>query len=241
MPARRFFIEGVQQAGAHVVIDASDAHKIAHVLRLRAGDAIDAVDSSGTLYRAQLTCVGERVEARLLVAEPGDATASLQVEVAQALPKGSKMDAIVEKATELGAAAIRPFRCERSIAREAGAGKLERWRRVARSAAAQCGRRDVPRVEEPVDFAALLEGFAAYDAVLFPWELAERRPLRTTLPPLLAQAGRVLAVIGPEGGFAHGEAEAARARGAHLLWLGPRILRTETAALALLAVIEALR
>ena len=82
--------------------------------------------------------------------------------------------------------------------------------------------------------------FSEYDAVLFAWELAPRVPLRDALPPLLEGKRRALIVVGPEGGFAHGEADAATQHGAHLLWLGARILRTDTAALALLAVIDAL-
>jgi 16S rRNA (uracil1498-N3)-methyltransferase len=86
----------------------------------------------------------------------------------------------------------------------------------------------------------LLERFTGYDAVLFPWELAPREPVIERLRDAMAGAQRILAVIGPEGGFSHDEAAAAAARGARWLWLGPRILRTETAGMALLAVVAAL-
>jgi 16S rRNA (uracil1498-N3)-methyltransferase len=96
----------------------------------------------------------------------------------------------------------------------------------------------VPEISAVLSFAELLERFSDYDTVLFAWELAPAQPLRETLPPLIQNAGRVLVVVGPEGGFSHAEADAAAARGAHLVWLGPRILRTETAAMVLLAILE---
>jgi 16S rRNA (uracil1498-N3)-methyltransferase len=150
------------------------------------------------------------------------------------------MEFVVEKCTELGASAFLPFYSERSAARSVGAEKLGRWRRLARTAAQQCGRRDVPEVFEPVRFDALLERFAGYDTVLFAWELAAPIPLRDQLASALPPGGRVLVVVGPEGGFTHDEADAAARSGATPLSLGPRILRTDTAAMALLAVIAAL-
>ena len=228
--------------GTAVDIAGGDAHKIVRVLRLASGDRIEVVDSAGSLFAAELAVDGAAVRATLL--EPIDAAApesAMQIDVAQAVPKGQKMDFIVEKATELGAAALLPFYSERTIVHEAGAAKLERWRRLAKTAAQQCGRRTIPAIREPLPtFEALVERFEEYDCVLFAWELAAHLPLREELPRLLAGKRRVLAVVGPEGGFTHAEAEAARERGAHPIWLGPRILRTETAALALLAVIDAL-
>lgn len=219
-------------------IAGADAHKIVAVLRLRDGDAIEVVDSAGMAFAAQLALDNGAVEAALL-ATCGDVEPERRIiDVAQAVPKGQKMDFVVEKTTELGAHAILPFYSERSVVHDAGPGKLERWRRLAKAAAQQCGRREVPAIEEPLDFAALVRRFDGYDRVLFPWELAERIPLREGLPDLLAGVQRVLVVIGPEGGFAHGEAEEARAAGAQLVWLGRRILRTETAAMVLLAILE---
>jgi 16S rRNA (uracil1498-N3)-methyltransferase len=247
VPARRFFVGGVREAGDRVEIAGSDAQKIVRVLRLGDGDRIELVDSAGTLFAASLSLDGTRVRARLDRVEAahgpaGDPPAALlRFDVAQAVPKGAKMDFIVEKATELGAGAMLPFRSERTIARDGGDAKVERWRRLAKSAAQQCGRRTLMRVDPVLpSLPALFERFGDYDAVLFAWELAPRVLLREALPDLLRKAGRALIVIGPEGGFTHDEAEAARAHGAALLWMGPRILRTETAALALLAVADAL-
>lgn len=240
MSARRFFVEGVYAAGAAVEIAGTDAHKIVHVLRLRDGSSIEIVDSAGTLFAATIDAGAAIVRARLNEMIAADAPSGAPaIDLAQAVPKGQKMDFVVEKATELGVAAVLPFYCERTIVKEIAAGKPERWRRLARTAAQQCGRRDIPSIAEPMSYQALLARFASYDVVLFPWELAPQTPLRESLPPALAGAGRALVAIGPEGGFTHDEAEAARDRGAVMLWLGRRILRTETAALALLATIDA--
>ncbi len=239
MPARRFFIEGARAAGETVEIDGGDAHKIVHVLRLRDGDTIEAVDSAASVFEAILRIEGSRVRAvleRTLHAPSGE-PARIRIDLAQGLPKGQKMDFIVEKATELGAASILPFACERAIARETGAAKIERWRRLATAAAQQSGRRDIPVIAPAQSFEELLSSFERYDRILFAWELASPDALRATLPALLEGAARILIVIGPEGGFSHLEADAAKNAGATLLHLGGRVLRTETAGLMLLSVI----
>jgi len=239
--ARRFFVEGAVEAGAVVEIGGGDARKIVRVLRLREGDRIEVIDSTAAVFSAAIAETGRVVRAKLVerVAE-GERAGAVRIDVAQAVPKGQRMEFVVEKGTELGAAAFLPFFCERSVARRLGDEKLARWRRLARTAAQQCGRRDVPEVLAPCGFEDLAERFSGYDAVLFAWELAEARSLREALATALRGAQRILVVVGPEGGFTHEEAEAAQQRGATMLSLGPRILRTDTAALALLAVIGAL-
>jgi 16S rRNA (uracil1498-N3)-methyltransferase len=239
--ARRFFVEGTQELGGVVEIGGSDAHKIARVLRLRPADRIEIVDSAAMAFMASIDSMGSVVRATLVEILAGSQADSptLRCDVAQAVPKGRRMEFVVEKCTELGANAFLPFYCERSTSRSVGAEKLARWQRLARTAAQQSGRRDVPEICDPVEFDALLERFADYDAVLFAWELAPLVPAREQIAALPA-VGRALVVVGPEGGFTHDEADAAGHRGATLLSLGPRVLRTDTAAVAILAVIGAL-
>ena len=238
MAASRFFVEGVYSAGQTVTLAGGDAHKIAHVLRKRSGDTVQIIDSAANRFDAVLHVDDGVVQARLGEPHAPQIAPSLEITVAQGVPKGSKMDFVVEKLTELGVAAIVPLYSERSVVIESGQSKIERWRRLAKTAAAQCGRNDVPEVAEPVAFAVLLQTFSKYDCVLFPWELAGGEPLRTILPSLVADAKRVLVVIGPEGGFAHAEAEAAKSGGAHVIGLGAHILRTETAALVVVALLN---
>ncbi len=238
MAAPRFFVEGVYGAGQTVTLAGDDAHKIVHVLRKRSGDVVQIIDSTANRFNAILEVENGAVRAQLSVPVAPRVTTRLQVTVAQGVPKGQKMDFVVEKLTELGVAAIVPFYSERSVVVESGKGKLDRWRRLAKTAAEQCGRDEIPEVREPVEFAALLETFSIYDCVLFPWELAGDAPLRDELPSMIAGARGILVVIGPEGGFAHSEAEAAKLRGARVIGLGTRILRTETAALVVVALLN---
>jgi 16S rRNA (uracil1498-N3)-methyltransferase len=236
--ARRFFVSGIYAAGDTVTFDSADARKIATVLRLRTGDRVEAIDSAATLFDACVAVDGHLVTARLESVRARRADTAAAIDLAQGVPKGQKMDFVVEKATELGARAILPVVTQRSVVRESGASKVERWRRLARAAAQQSGRRDVPSVEEPQAFADVLGRFPAYDLVLFPWEAAETAPLRERLPGLVRDARSILLLIGPEGGFSHAEAEDAERAGARIVSLGRRILRSETAGLAVLSILS---
>jgi 16S rRNA (uracil1498-N3)-methyltransferase len=235
LSAGRFFIEGTLELGASRELFPSDARKVVLVLRKRSGDAIEVVDSAGRTYRAELTIDGTVVRAKALelLAEPREAP--IELTIAQGLPKGQKMDYVVEKATELGVAALIPLQSERVVGTRDG--KLDRWRRIARAAAQQSGRTRIPAIMPVHRWPELIERFGEFDRVLMPWEIAEPRPLAETLPGIVAGAHRVLAVIGPEGGFGHDEARAAIAAGAHPISLGRRILRTETAGLVLAAAL----
>ncbi|MFY9708580.1 MAG: RsmE family RNA methyltransferase [Candidatus Cybelea sp.] len=239
--ARRFFVEGAKEIGSVVEIEGTDAHKIEHVLRLRAGDEIALIDSTARTFTASILEIARSVRAQISrEIEEAAPAETLQIDVAQAVPKGQRMEFVVEKGTELGVEAFLPFVCERSVRREVGAEKLSRWRRIARTAAAQCGRKRIPQILDPLDFDGLLARFGEYEAILFAWELAVAAPLHERLREALPAHGRVLVVVGPEGGFTHAEAELAAGKDAVMLWLGPRVLRTDTAALVLLAVIGSL-
>jgi 16S rRNA (uracil1498-N3)-methyltransferase len=241
----RFFVEGVHAVGDVVAFAPDDARKLATVLRKRSGDRVQVVDSGGVAFGATLTVEAragrDARDARVRAAlderlDRSDAETALRVTVAQAVPKGAKMDLVVEKATELGAHAIVPVRSARVVGHDTSAGKVERWRRVAKSAAQQSGRLRVPDVADVHDWNALLATFARYDRVYVPWELAEPAPLRDVFERE-QDARSVLVVIGPEGGFSADEIEDARAAGAVVISLGRRILRTETAALVVLAAL----
>ncbi|MFZ0681596.1 MAG: RsmE family RNA methyltransferase, partial [Candidatus Cybelea sp.] len=219
--ARRFFVEGAKEIGATVEIGGTDAHKIANVLRLSAGDRIVVIDSAARTFTAAIATVGRIVRATIEeeIFDDRAPSAVLRIDVAQAVPKGRRMDFVIEKGSELGVETFLPFYCERSVSRDVGAEKAARWQRIARGAAQQCGRKSVPAVVDPMPYATLLERFGEYDAVLFAWELATPAPLPRRLAEALPASGRVLVVVGPEGGFTHAEAELAQSRGAAMLWL----------------------
>jgi 16S rRNA (uracil1498-N3)-methyltransferase len=201
--APRFFVDGHFERGGVVAFHGGDAR-------------IEVIDSSGQVFAAALQVQAFQVQALLgeLLTRPSEC--KLQLTLAQGVPKGQKMDFVVEKATELGVHAIIPFVSERTVGEARGAAKTERWRRLARTAATQSGRTVLPHVEDPEPFAAVVSRFPAFDAVL---------------PNVIAGAQRILVMIGPEGGITHAEAHEALAAGAHALSLGARILRTETAGL----------
>jgi 16S rRNA (uracil1498-N3)-methyltransferase len=231
----RFFVEGVHALGARVALAADDARKIVTVLRGRSGERVQVIDSAGSAFAATLAVDGAAVLAML--DEPlarGTRESAVRITIAQGIPKGQKMDLIVEKATELGVAAIVPLRSERVAGDRTGEHKSERWQRIAKSAAQQCGRTVVPHVAAVASWDELLPAFASYDRVYLPWELADVRPLREIFDRDAPLIGSALFVIGPEGGFSAHEAESAIAAGALALSLGTRILRTETVALVML-------
>jgi 16S rRNA (uracil1498-N3)-methyltransferase len=236
MGAARFFVPGVHAPGDVVALAPDDARKAIVVLRRGEGDALEIVDSSGRRYAASLHVAKAAATATLERELEAPAGTALRITLAQGIPKGAKMDFVVEKATELGVERIVPFASERTVGDGARDGKVERWRRLAKSAAQQCGRSGVPEVAAPLGFDDLVTGFGAYDAVFVPWELEGGAPLRERLPPLLDGARNVLVAIGPEGGLSAAEADAARAAGAHVISLGSRIFRTETAGLVVCAV-----
>ncbi len=238
MPRDRFFIEGVHAVGERVSLAADDARKLVTVLRRDDGDRVVLVDSGGTAFAAILEIDGKAVHARLADAmERAERESTLRTVVAQALPKAQKMDYIVEKATELGVAGIVPLRSDRVIGERTGDRKHERWQRIAKTAAQQCGRTHVPDVGPIVGWSELLPIFPAFERVYIAWELADPLPLRERFEPELRAASSALIIIGPEGGFSAAEVEAAVAAGAVSLSLGRRILRTETAALVVLAAL----
>ena len=239
MSQPRFFVDARCSPGVEVTLRTDDARHARLVLRMRAGDSVVVV-CDGAAWAARLSQVSaNQTTARIdaMRAEQGGELPAF-VTVLQALPKGAKFDDIVEKTVELGARRIVPVRCERGYA-DAGDRKLERWRRIARAAAMQSRRRFVPEVDSPIAWS---------DGVLLarsqPVLVAYERALSGTLAAALAksQDGMPFAIaVGPEGGLAPAEVDAAQAAGCELVSLGPTTLRTETAAAALLVACAAYR
>jgi 16S rRNA (uracil1498-N3)-methyltransferase len=233
----RFFVDGVYLPGESVALRGEDARKIAVVLRMHAGASIEVIDAEGNAFAATIDLQRSGVTA--LLGEPlsRGAVAECTLVLAQAIPKGQKMDFVVEKATELGVASIVPLVTERTIA-DASPVKLERWRRLARAAAAQSGRVRPAEIEAPLVWAEFCAQATRFGRVIVPWERAERVPLRERLTSVLAGARKIAIAIGPEGGFAQHEVELAVAAGATSVSLGARVLRTETAGLVVCSILR---
>jgi 16S rRNA (uracil1498-N3)-methyltransferase len=219
------------QPGTNVV-EGEPFHYLARVLRVKPGEALEVFDGVSKVFHAKVTSV-EDATLCLELGPPREASAALPVWLLQGLPKADKFELVLQKATELGVAAVVPVVMERSVSRpKDGAAKAERWLKIATEAARQCGRADVPQVPEPCSLEDALKMLPASAQVLV---LDEEE--KTTRLSSLADAGTPVLVVGPEGGLTRGEVEQLEAKGARTVTLGPRILRTETAALAALSVI----
>lgn len=240
----RFFIRREQIADGVVTLLGDDAHHVSRSLRMAAGEHITVCDMQKTEYECELTeFLPDRVLARILSATPSDTEPPFHAHVFQALPKGEKLDSVIQKAVECGASELTVFESERCIARvkEGGdAKKKERRQRIALEAAKQSGRGIVPTVYPTTDFAQAIREAAEADLPLFCYEGDGTRPLASVLQEQIAAqvlpaCPRISLVIGSEGGFSLAEAERARAAGLIPVGLGKRILRTETAASFVLA------
>jgi len=241
---QRYFVPPEQIEGGRVRLTGDDAHHLATVMRARPGDEFVVCDGSGAEWPARAECLTPGlVEAALGERRRSPAEMAWKITVAQSLPKGDKLETVVQKGTEAGAYAFRPFQSKRTIVQydERKEGKrLERWRKIAKEAAQQAHRGIVPDVMPVCSWRSLVAAFGEYDLVLLCYEEEGRSGtgLRSVLNDKKRGFGaepNVLVVIGPEGGFAPEEAEQAVAAGAVAVGLGRRILRTETAGLVALA------
>ncbi len=229
-----FYLAGVGQVGDGMELLPEEAKHAAQVLRLRPGEEIYAVDEGGQRFSA----VVERIDrdgctVRLLEALSSN-EAPLRITLYQGLPKGDKMELIVQKLTELGATAIVPVKMERCVVKldaKDGLKRSQRLQRIAREAAKQCKRARCLQVFPPQTWKELEGQLAAHDLLLVPWEEAGGLGM-AEMYKQRAQVRDLGIVIGPEGGMSAEEVTALEELGAQAIHLGPRILRTETAALA---------
>jgi 16S rRNA (uracil1498-N3)-methyltransferase len=253
---RRFTIAPERVRDGRVFFDRDESRHLARVLRLRSGDTVLAADGFGREYTVRLETIGEEATGTVLDVGTSDHESPLRITLIQAVPKGDKMESIVRASTELGVTRIVPVLTARTIVTlEPGRwrDRARRWQRIAKEAAKQCGRAVVPPVEVPRPLEAALELGEDADLRLCLWEGVagtaggeagrEARLLGTTLaaslPPSLPAGPRVALLIGPEGGLTWDEVQGVRARGWMVVGVGPRILRTETAGPAIVAVLQA--
>ena len=232
----RIHTDQALQAGARVELEHGQAHYIARVLRMRAGDALILFNGAGGQYPATLEAVGKHaVVVTTGEFEPVERESPLALHLGIAVSRGDRMDWVVQKATELGVHAITPLLSERTEVKLKGereARKLRHWQQIATSACEQCGRNRLPVVHplQPLqDWCQRVEA----DARLVLDPAAESSDPGASAPASIAL------LVGPEGGFSAAEIAAATTAGFHSLQLGPRVLRTETAPLAAISLLQA--
>jgi 16S rRNA (uracil1498-N3)-methyltransferase len=239
MSTPRFHVPVPLTVSATLDLPEAAAHHAARVLRLRGGDAVTLFNGTGGEYAARITAIGKHdVTVAIERHDPVERESPLSVTLAQALSSGERMDLTIQKAVELGVARIVPVESERSVVRlkgERAEKRVAHWRQVAISACEQCGRNRIPEVStiSPLDVWLAAEGSDARRWVLLPGADTALRDLPRPRKPIEL-------LVGPEGGLTDAEADAARRAGYQPVRLGPRVLRTETAAPALLAALQAL-
>lgn len=238
MSVPRLFVDVVLQAQATLALPEAAARH-AQVLRLQPGDVLTLFDGRGGEWSATVQRMGRReVEVQVMQHHDVDRELPLAVTLAVGMPANERFDWLVEKATELGAAAIEPLVCARSVLRvdgERGERKRAHWQAIAVAAAEQCGRTRVPRIAPVQTFAQWCESFEQRGGAAL-WLLRARDA--TSRAQMPAPTGALHGLSGPEGGLTSDEEATALALGARAVSLGPRVLRAETAPLALLATLN---
>lgn len=235
----RLFVEPARLREEIVVATGEDHRYLTRVLRLSIGDSVVLFDGVDEEADATILRIGPRaLEMRVTVRRAAAAPSGPQITLIQSLTKAAKFDWIVQKATELGVSRIIPTISMRAIPRVdamSTLGRRARWQKIAREAARQSGRIDVPEVEPVTAFHTAIAAAPKDGLSLILWEGARQQGLRGALP--IPAPNRITVAVGPEGGFSAAEIDDAKAQNFIPVGLGARILRTETAPIALLAIV----
>jgi 16S rRNA (uracil1498-N3)-methyltransferase len=237
----RFFLAKEKIHGDRALVDGQELAHLSRVLRLRAGDSVVVIDDSGWEHEAVIDSLSStRGELKILRSNETQRESTLLVTLAVGLTKGEKIDFVVEKATELGVQRIIPFASNYAVPKldsDKIIKRTERWRKIAVSAAKQCGRARVPEILPLCDYSRLVSQPWPQSLKLIFWERESDQSLQRVYENH-RKTKAVLVAVGPEGGFTVEEAEAARARGFEPVRIGRRILRAETAAMVALALVQ---
>ena len=223
----------VENIGQVIELSNDESKHVSKVLRMRIGDNLELCDISGNAYIAEIVNLSGVVEVKVLEEIDNNEPAK-EVVLFQSLSKGTKMDLVIQKAVELGVSKIVPVETEFSVVKikEEGS-KIVRWNRIAMEAVKQCKRSRIPVVCEPIKFGEAISKMSEYDLAVIAYECDRENKYDDYFNNDINSVG---IMIGPEGGFSVKEIEKARLKGIKTTTLGKRILRTETAAIALLAV-----
>lgn len=240
---QRFFVEPhqIDEAAHQIHIVGTDVNHISNVLRMKQGEEVWISDGGKKEYRCAIEAFSaDEVLLHIIYAQEPDYELSSRIYLFQGLPKADKMELIIQKAVELGAYEIIPVETKRCVVKLDGkkaAKKVDRWQQIAESAAKQSKRMLIPNVHQVLSFKEALKYAESMDIRLIPYELA--KGMQETKEILAAiEPGQSIGIfIGPEGGFEEKEVEAAISEGVKPITLGKRILRTETAGLAILSVL----
>jgi 16S rRNA (uracil1498-N3)-methyltransferase len=245
----RFYLPNFRQPA----LDVDEAHHVTHVLRLKVGDTVSVFDGRGREARCRIEKVGKDSVRLAILQHSSTPPLPWRITLAQAIPK-KNMDLIVQKATELGVAAILPLISERTLVKlDDDAGKLDRWREIALESCKQCGNNWLPEIQPPQKTRDFLGSLGKFDLKLVGSLQPDANPLKAILresvgrvtsrsvepaPAEVSGPTTVLLMIGPEGDFTPAELSLAKSAGCSPLSLGPLVLRADTAALYALSILH---
>ena len=236
-----FFVTNEQVGEEQILIEGSDVNHIRNVLRMQNGEEVEISDGTGREYVCRIREMNER-QITLDIEQKRISVAELpsRITLLQGLPKGDKMELIVQKAVELGVSEIVPVEMKRTVVRldaKKAQKKKERWNSIAESAAKQSKRGIIPQVTNVMSFQEAVSYAAQSDVLLIPYECAENMEQTRQIISEIQPGDSVAVWIGPEGGFEEQEVERIVLQGGKPITLGHRILRTETAGLAIVSIL----
>ena len=240
---QRFFVEPyqIQEKDNKIIITGNDLNHIKNVLRMKNGEEIWVSDSNNHEYHCRIDSIdAEKIDLHILYIQEADYELPGKIYLFQGLPKGDKMELIIQKAVELGVHEIIPVEMKRCVVRldeKKAQKKRERWQQIAESAAKQSKRMLIPQIHPVINYSQAIAYAKEMDVCLLPYEMAKGMKETKQIIAKI-QPGKTIGVfIGPEGGFEEKEVEAALEIGAKTITLGRRILRTETAGLTILSIL----
>lgn len=236
----RFYVTPSSIKGNSIYISGSEAHHILDVMRLKRGDRIVTFDSKGKEYEGVIENIAKKeIVVEILHTREVAIAEKINITLVQAIPKGVKIDFIIEKSVELGVDEIMPINSARTVVRlnkQRQESRYNRWQRIALSASKQCGRLRLPIVYPVMEFIDAIKRTKDYDLALMACLHRDAQSLKKTITNFKGK--RLIVFIGPEGDFTDGEVETAKAEGSKLVSLGPRTLRVDTAAINILSILE---
>ncbi|MFH1753793.1 MAG: 16S rRNA (uracil(1498)-N(3))-methyltransferase [Candidatus Omnitrophota bacterium] len=237
----RFYINPGDKKGDRIHVGGKEAHHILDVMRLKVGDPVTAFDGAGGQYKGVIDEVGNKsLVIKIIESLVDKSSKGYSLTLAQAIPRKEKVDYIIQKAAELGVDSVIPMITNRTVVKIKGdkaSAKLQRWEKISREAAKQCGRGTLLKIEKPSRFTKILSRAGSYDLAIMPSVgHVAKKSLKTLLSSFSGRS--IIIFIGPEGGFDPSEFEAAANSGVNFVSLGKNVLKCDTAALSAISMIN---
>lgn len=240
----RFFVKTEQINQPYIYIKNEDVNHIKNVLRKKVEDKIEVCNQeTGDAYLCEIEQLDDNEILTKIIEKLNETETNIKIDIYQGLPKAEKMELIIQKSVELGVNSIIPVSLKRCVVKLEGKDqnkKIERWQKIAESAAKQCGRNIIPKIENIIKIKQFEELSKNYDSLIVAYENEKEYTLKQEIQKIKQSNKKELkiaVVIGPEGGLAEEEIETLKNYGANIVTLGKRILRTETVALNILSIL----